>query len=126
MTDPDDRFDGWMSEHDVEPLFPPAGSFERIARSARRRKVRNAAVTGAAVSVALAAVVGTAYQAFSDDRPTPPAASASAEGPTTAPATTAPPSPTPSPASPTHSATPVSRCHTADVRVTVKAAPGGG
>jgi Protein of unknown function (DUF4232) len=134
MTDPDDdRFDDWLSEHDVEPLFPRAGSFEHIARSARRRKVRNAAVTGAALAVVLAAVAGTAYQAFSNARPTPPAASASAAAPTTEP-TAAPPSPTTSPeaggttatASPTHSATPVTRCHTGDVRVTVMGAPGGG
>jgi hypothetical protein len=125
MTDPDDRFDDWLTEHHVEPLFPRADSFGRIARSARRRKVRNAAVTGAALSVVLAAVAGTAYQAFSHVPSTPPAASQSAAAPTAGP-TTAPPSPTTSPASPTHSVTPVSRCHTGDVRVAVKAAPGGG
>jgi hypothetical protein len=57
MSDPDDRIDAWLNA-EVEPLAPPPGSFERIRRGARRRKVRRATVSaaGAAIVIAAAAV----------------------------------------------------------------------
>ncbi len=57
MTDPRDDIDVWL-EGDVTPLYPPAGSLERIHHRARRRKQRRAisAAAGCAVIVAVVAI----------------------------------------------------------------------
>lgn len=57
MTDSRDAFDDWLNQQPAEPLSPPPGAFDRIARSARRRRWAKAAGTGAVV---LALVTGLA------------------------------------------------------------------
>jgi hypothetical protein len=54
MTEPRDEIGGWL-DAPVEPLGPPPGTYERIRRSARRRK-RNQAI--AAVATAALVVAG--------------------------------------------------------------------
>jgi hypothetical protein len=53
VTEPPDFLDTWLAR-DVEPLSPPPGTFERIHRRARRRKL-NQALAGAAAAVVLIA-----------------------------------------------------------------------
>ena len=54
MTDSNDNFDdlfeGWLDRHRVEPLSPAPGVYERVARSARRRR-----------TVRVSTLVGTQY-----------------------------------------------------------------
>jgi hypothetical protein len=57
MTDRD-RIDDWL-DADVEPLAPPPGAFERIARRAHRRKVRRAAASAAGVAVVIGVAVAS-------------------------------------------------------------------
>jgi hypothetical protein len=54
MSEPRDRIDDWLN-HEVEPLLPPPGTFERISRRARRRKARRAALSAAGVAVVIGA-----------------------------------------------------------------------
>ncbi len=58
MDEPRDDVDIWLSER-VKPLLPHPGTFERIKRRARRRKLGQAAIAagGAAVIVAAAVTV---------------------------------------------------------------------
>jgi len=53
VSNPRDEIDAWL-HHDVEPLAPPPGTFERVSRKARRRKVRRAAVSAAGAAVIIA------------------------------------------------------------------------
>jgi hypothetical protein len=53
VTEPGDEIDSWLS-HEVEPLAPAPGTFERIHRKARQRK-RNQALGGAAAVVVVIA-----------------------------------------------------------------------
>lgn len=55
MSDQHDRVDDWLSR-DVEPLTPAPGSFERIMRRARRRKISKALLTCGGAVVVIAAV----------------------------------------------------------------------
>ena len=57
MSDPYDPFDQWLSSQEVEPLAPAPGTFERVARSARR--VRLARSAGVGLVVLVLAVGGT-------------------------------------------------------------------
>jgi hypothetical protein len=60
VTEPRDEIDNWL-RHEVEPLPPPPGAFERVHRRARRRKLNQAllASAGAVVVIAGAALVPT-------------------------------------------------------------------
>lgn len=53
MSNPRDEIDAWLHA-DVEPLAPPPGTFDRVTRKARRRKVRRAAVSAAGAAVIVA------------------------------------------------------------------------
>jgi hypothetical protein len=53
VSNPRDEVDAWLHD-DVEPLAPPPGTFERVSRKARRRKVRRAAVSAAGAAVIVA------------------------------------------------------------------------
>jgi hypothetical protein len=76
-------------------LAPPAGSYERIRRGARRRRtLRAAAAAGATCAVAALAVLLPLRPATSGpSQPVIPLAPPSASGPATVPARTPPPSP---------------------------------
>jgi Protein of unknown function (DUF4232) len=136
MFDPDDRVDSWLGQHQVEPLSPAAGAYDRIARTALRRRTVRTTAAVAAVAVVVAGVSGVGYRiATAPHRPLPPAASTS---PSLVPPTVIPspgpasPSAGPStpPSSPAGSAnsptTQPARCHTHDLKVTAQGAPGGG
>jgi hypothetical protein len=58
MTSPGDRdqVDDWLNA-DIEPLAPRPGTFERIRRSARRRKAGKAVMSGAGIMIVVAAAV---------------------------------------------------------------------
>jgi hypothetical protein len=56
MDDRHDDVEDWLSGR-VEPLYPPAGTFDLIRRRARRRKYRKLAVTAGAAAVVVAAAV---------------------------------------------------------------------
>jgi hypothetical protein len=53
VSNPRDDFDAWLHA-DVEPLAPPPGTFERVTRKARRRKISRAAVSAAGAAVIVA------------------------------------------------------------------------
>jgi hypothetical protein len=56
VTEPPDFLDTWLAR-DVEPLSPPPGTFERIHRRARRRKLNQALVASAGAVVVIAGAV---------------------------------------------------------------------
>jgi hypothetical protein len=56
VTEPPDDLDTWLAR-DVEPLSPPPGTFERIHRRARRRKLNQALAAGAGAVVIVAGAV---------------------------------------------------------------------
>jgi hypothetical protein len=56
VAEPRDEIDDWLAD-EVTPLYPPAGSLERIRRRARQRRTRQATVTVACCAVVLAAAV---------------------------------------------------------------------
>ncbi len=56
MADRRDDVDNWLSER-INPLPPPAGTFELIKRRARRRKIRRLAITATSAAVIVAAAV---------------------------------------------------------------------
>lgn len=133
MTDPDDHFDdqfeGWLDRHRVEPLSPTPGAYERIARSARRRRTVRVTAVAAAVAVALTGVMGVAYRIASGpalllrpDASATPSATASPESPSPRPPVSAGPPSSPATSTPVQS----QRCHTGELKVTAQAAPGGG
>jgi Protein of unknown function (DUF4232) len=130
MIDPDDyfddRFEGWLDRHRVEPLSPAPGAYERIARSARRRRTVRVAAVAAAVAVALTGVTGVVHRIATGPAPVlPPGASATPS----APASPVPPSPEPPvSAEPPGSAAPSvsQRCRTGELKITAQTAPGGG
>jgi hypothetical protein len=53
MGNPWDRIDDWLTA-DVEPLAPPPGTFERIRRRARRRRVSRAVMSAAGIVIVIA------------------------------------------------------------------------
>jgi hypothetical protein len=53
VTEPRDHLDAWLAR-DVEPLSPPPGTFDRIHRRARRRKLNQALAASAAAVVVIA------------------------------------------------------------------------
>ena len=97
MDEPRDDVDAWLSER-VTPLLPHPGTFERIRKRARRRKLGQAAIAagGAAVIVAAAVTVPQLLHSRPIGYRLPPAASHSA----TQPAPSPPPSHSPSRSSP--------------------------
>jgi hypothetical protein len=129
--DPPDPFAEWLGRQDAELLPPRPGAFDRIARSARRRRWGKAL---AVTAIALLAVTGgltTATRLVAGpDR-------VAVGGPTTTPTPAfsgASVSPAPGPSSPTGSppsspsasaTTAQTRCHTADLRVTATDDPAG-
>ncbi|HTX29213.1 MAG TPA: hypothetical protein VME19_19585 [Streptosporangiaceae bacterium] len=56
MDDRHDHVEDWLSER-VDPLFPPAGTFDLIRRRARRRKYRKLAIATGSAAVIVAAAV---------------------------------------------------------------------
>ena len=56
VADPRDEIDDWLAG-EVSPLYPPAGSLERIRRRAKQRRTRQATLTAACCAVVLAAAV---------------------------------------------------------------------
>lgn len=55
MNEHRDAFDDWL-DRSAEPLAPPPGTFERIARDARRRRIARACTVGAVASVVIVGV----------------------------------------------------------------------
>lgn len=131
MIDPDHRFEDWLARHQVEPLPPRPDTYERIARSARRRRAARAVALAATLSVVLAATVGTVYGLSTAPRPVgPPGVTPTATEHTPAPsappqqATSSPSAAASTPAN--NEPTQASRCRTSEVRVTRQTPPAGG
>jgi Protein of unknown function (DUF4232) len=127
MTEPRDPFEEWLTGEPVEPLAPPPGAFDRIARSAQRRRWTRLAGTAATVLVVLtglAAGIGSlrGFVHGADSQPT-----LTAPGPpTTAPITQPIDPPTSTSAGPpTGSSAPTTvgspRCSTGRLQITVVA-----
>jgi hypothetical protein len=57
VPEPRDEIDTWL-DRDVRPLMPPTGTLDRIRRTARRRKRRQATLAVAGCAVVVAAAVG--------------------------------------------------------------------
>ncbi|WP_433062554.1 DUF4232 domain-containing protein [Dactylosporangium sp. CS-033363] len=124
MTDPDDQFDDWLDRHRVEPLPAAPGAYDRIARTARRRRTVRVTAVAAAVTVLLAGVTGVAYRIATVPAPTPEPASSASPAPS---ATSSPPAPvrqSPSPPATTTSAALPTRCHTGDLKLSTGGAGG--
>src|SRR5215470_8435312 len=107
MDEPRDDIDIWLSER-VKPLLPNPGTFERIRKRARRRKLAQVGIAaGGAAVIAAAAftvphlVLPRVSPSNAQSRETP-----SHETPTPKPTHSATPSPSPPPSSPPPSATP--------------------
>ncbi len=133
MTDPDERFDdqfeSWLDRHQVQLLGPAPGTYERIARAARRRRMVRVSAVAAATVVALTGMGGIAFRIAAGPGPAvPPGASASSWP--SVPASPGSPSPQPSaspePAEPSATQSQSSRCHTTELKVTAQSSPGGG
>jgi hypothetical protein len=56
VTEPHDDLDTWLHAR-IEPMQPPAGTFERIRKNARRRKRRQALLSAASAGAAAAVIV---------------------------------------------------------------------
>src|SRR5215470_17585289 len=107
MDEPRDDIDIWLSER-VKPLLPNPGTFERIRKRARRRKLAQAGIAAGGAAVIAAAAFTVPHFVFprvspsnAQSRETP-----SHETPTPKPTHSATPSPSPPPSSPPPSATP--------------------
>ncbi len=130
----DDPFADWLDRHRVEPLGPEPGAYERIARSARRRRTVRVTAVAAAVTAVLGGVTGVAYQISAGPAPVlPPGASPSqtssqSSSPSQSSSQSPPPLPSQQPTLSAAASPPVqpARCHTGDLRVTAQPAPGGG
>jgi hypothetical protein len=103
MDEPRDDIDVWLGER-VKPLLPHPGTFERIRKRARRRKLGQAAIAtgGAAVIVAAALTVPHFILPVSPTGGITPAASGHATPPQHSPSA----SPTPTPSTPSPSPSP--------------------
>ncbi len=84
MDDRRDDVDAWLQAR-VESLPPPRGTFELIRKRARRRKIRQAAVTAAAGAVVIAAIA-TVPQVVLNVGPNPPEKGVPVAGQTSSPA----------------------------------------
>ncbi|HEY3975778.1 MAG TPA: hypothetical protein VGM79_00795 [Streptosporangiaceae bacterium] len=95
MTEPPDDLDTWLAR-DVQPLAPRPGTFERIHRRARRRKLNQAlaAAAGAVVVIAGAVLIPAAATGLLSGGGSGPAGPAAAGGHSSTPVTSssAPPS----------------------------------
>lgn len=56
MTEPNDPFDNWL-HNQVEPLSPPPGTYDRIRKRAKQRKMRRALMSAASAGAAAALIV---------------------------------------------------------------------
>jgi hypothetical protein len=95
MDEPRDDVDVWLSER-VKPLLPHPGSFERIRKRARRRKLGQAAIATGGAAVIVAAAVTVPHFIIPRVNPAG-AATPATSGHTTPPQHTRSPSPSPSP-----------------------------
>lgn len=118
-----DHFDDWLTEHQVQPLFPPPQAYDRIATTARRRRTRRAVITATALAVVLLGAGGTAYRIATSSPPPPVPGTTTSQEPTQAPTSNVP-SIVPSSAPPESPNT--GRCRTGDLKVTSAPSPGGG
>lgn len=142
-----DEFDEWL-RRSVEPLLPPPGTYERVRRAARRRRLAKAVSVGAATLVVVVGAV-TVPNMIRTGQPIPFRPQNSGSGPVQTPQTTrAATSPTPAPRDsasshpsnshtghvtpthgrpshhpPGHSAAP--RCHTGDLALRLTGGGGG-
>jgi photosystem II stability/assembly factor-like uncharacterized protein len=58
VSNPRDELDAWL-DTDVQPLAPPPGTYERVTRKARRRKVSRALVSAAGAVVIVAGLAAS-------------------------------------------------------------------
>jgi photosystem II stability/assembly factor-like uncharacterized protein len=58
VSNPRDELDDWL-DGDVQPLAPPPGTYERVTRQARRRKVRRAVLSAAGAVVIVAGLAAS-------------------------------------------------------------------
>jgi photosystem II stability/assembly factor-like uncharacterized protein len=58
VSNPRDELDAWL-DADVQPLAPPPGTYERVTRKARRRKVSRALVSAAGAVVIVAGLAAS-------------------------------------------------------------------
>ena len=107
MGEPRDDIDVWLSER-VKPLLPNPGTFERIRKRARRRKLAQVGVAAGAAVVIAAAAVTVPHLVISRVNPTDSTGPVASGHGTPPPVHTHSPVPSPSPSgsSPSPSATP--------------------
>src|SRR5215469_10753934 len=107
MGEPRDDIDIWLSER-VKPLLPNPGTFERIRKRARRRKLAQVGIAAGGAAVIVAAAFTVPHFVLPRVSPTSAQSQGPAprETPTPQPTHSATPSPSPSPSSPSPSATP--------------------
>jgi hypothetical protein len=120
VTEPPDPFEDWLAGLPTESLSPRPGAFDRIARSARRRRWARAGGTAAIVLVLIGGVVGAIHALPGSAVGPGISPTVSATTPTVSPTSAAPtvPPTTTSPSShPAGSGT--ARCTAAQLRVTV-------
>jgi hypothetical protein len=99
MTEPSNPFDEWLTRQPVEPLTPPPGVFDRIDRSASRRRWARAAGTGATVLVLILGVAGVIRGLPGSDRSADPQPTVRVGSSSAPPSTTRTDPSTPQPAS---------------------------
>lgn len=128
MTHPPDPFEDWLARQPVQPLEPRPGAFERVARTARRRRGVKALGGGTALlavllgaTVVVRSLIGVEPPANPSPALPPPS---SAAGP--APTQVAPSATGQAPESPAQSAGRASRCRSGQLRVAVTTDPAGG
>jgi hypothetical protein len=119
MDERRDDVDVWLSER-VKPLLPHPGTFERIRKRARRRKMGQAAIAAGGAAVIVAGALTVPHLVISRMNPT-------VSGTPAAPSHTTPSqqshSPTPSPATPSPSQSPSAAATTGPPLVPVNFAP---
>jgi photosystem II stability/assembly factor-like uncharacterized protein len=96
MDDPRDDIDTWLSER-VKPLLPNPGTFERIRKRARRRKLAQVGVAAGGAAVIVAAAVTVPHLVISQVNPADSTGQVTSGHGTTPPARTPSPAPSPSP-----------------------------
>ena len=102
MAEPRDDIDVWLSER-VKPLLPHPGTFERVRKRARRRKLGQAAIAAGGAAVIVVAALTVPHFVIPRLNPTGQSTAAASGHAATTPQHTpsSAPSPTPSTASPT-------------------------
>src|SRR5215472_15852798 len=120
MDEPRDDIDIWLSER-VKPLLPNPGTFERIRKRARRRKLAQVGIAAGGAAVIVAAAVTVPHLVISRVNPADFAGPITSGHKTSSPVRSLTPAPSPSPSG--SSASPSAAATTAPPQVPANFAP---